>query len=48
MTYEPFTESEASEDSLTLEGLEVRREFDKVAATLVKAFHVDVIALGGT
>ena len=32
---------------LTLEGLEVRREFDKVAATLVKAFHVDVIALGG-
>jgi len=31
----------------TPEGLEVRREFDKVAATLVKAFDVDVIALGG-
>jgi phosphoribosylglycinamide formyltransferase 1 len=31
----------------TLEGLEVRGEFDKVAATLVKAFNVDVIALGG-
>lgn len=31
----------------TPEGLEVRREFDKVAATLVKAFDVDLIALGG-
>ena len=31
----------------TPEGLEVRREFDKVAATLIKAFQVDVIALGG-
>jgi len=31
----------------TPEGLEVRREFDKVAATLIKAFDVDVIALGG-
>jgi len=31
----------------TPEGLEVRREFDKSAATLVRAFEVDVIALGG-
>jgi len=31
----------------TPEGLEARREFDRVAATLVKAFEVDVIALGG-
>jgi len=31
----------------TPEGLEARREYDKVAATLVKAFKVDVIALGG-
>lgn len=31
----------------TPEGLEVRREFDKVAARLIKAFQVDVIALGG-
>jgi folate-dependent phosphoribosylglycinamide formyltransferase PurN len=31
----------------TPEGLEVRREFDKTAANLVKAFDVDVIALGG-
>lgn len=31
----------------TPEGLEARREFDRVAATLVKAFKVDVIALGG-
>lgn len=31
----------------TPEGFEVRREYDKVAATLVRAFHVDVIALGG-
>jgi folate-dependent phosphoribosylglycinamide formyltransferase PurN len=31
----------------TPEGFEARKEFDKVAATLVKAFRVDVIALGG-
>jgi folate-dependent phosphoribosylglycinamide formyltransferase PurN len=31
----------------TPEGLEIRRDFDKVAATLIKAFDVDVIALGG-
>jgi folate-dependent phosphoribosylglycinamide formyltransferase PurN len=31
----------------TPEGLETRREFDQVAASLVKAFEVDVIALGG-
>ncbi len=31
----------------TPEGLEVRREFDKAAATVVKAFEADVIALGG-
>ncbi len=31
----------------TPEGLEARREFDRVASTLVKAFEVDVIALGG-
>jgi folate-dependent phosphoribosylglycinamide formyltransferase PurN len=31
----------------TPEGYEARKEFDKVAASLVKAFRVDVIALGG-
>jgi len=31
----------------TPEGLEARREFDRVATTLVKTFEVDVIALGG-
>jgi folate-dependent phosphoribosylglycinamide formyltransferase PurN len=31
----------------TPEGFEARKEFDKVAATLVKAFEVDVVALGG-
>ena len=31
----------------TPEGLEARHEFDRVAATLVKAFDADVIALGG-
>jgi len=31
----------------TPEGLEARREFDRVAATLVEALSVDVIALGG-
>ncbi len=31
----------------TPEGIEARREFDRVAGTLVKAFEVDVIALGG-
>jgi folate-dependent phosphoribosylglycinamide formyltransferase PurN len=31
----------------TPEGLETRREFDKVASKLIKAFEVDVIALGG-
>jgi folate-dependent phosphoribosylglycinamide formyltransferase PurN len=31
----------------TPEGLEARREFDRVAASLVKAFEVDLIALGG-
>lgn len=31
----------------TPEGFQARREFDKVAATLVKAFGVDVVALGG-
>ena len=31
----------------TQEGFEARREFDRVAASLVKAFEVDVIALGG-
>lgn len=29
------------------EGLSARREFDRVAATLVSAFEIDVIALGG-
>ena len=29
------------------EGLAARRTYDRVAETLVKAFHVDVIALGG-
>lgn len=32
---------------LTKEGLAARREYDKVAATLVRAFKVDLIALGG-
>jgi folate-dependent phosphoribosylglycinamide formyltransferase PurN len=31
----------------TPEGFEARREFDRVASTLVKTFEVDVIALGG-
>jgi folate-dependent phosphoribosylglycinamide formyltransferase PurN len=31
----------------TPEGFEARKEFDKVAATLVNAFEVDVVALGG-
>ena len=31
----------------TPEGFEARKDFDKVAATLVKAFEVDVVALGG-
>ena len=31
----------------TPEGFETRREFDKVAGKLIKAFEVDVIALGG-
>jgi len=31
----------------TPEGFEARREFDQVAAALVKTFEVDVIALGG-
>jgi len=31
----------------TPEGFEARKEFDQVAATLVKAFEVDVVALGG-
>ena len=31
----------------TPEGFEARREFDRMAGTLVKAFEVDVIALGG-
>jgi folate-dependent phosphoribosylglycinamide formyltransferase PurN len=31
----------------TQEGLEARRDFDRVAASLFKAFDVDVIALGG-
>ncbi len=32
---------------LTKEGLAARREYDQVAAKLVKAFKVDLIALGG-
>jgi folate-dependent phosphoribosylglycinamide formyltransferase PurN len=32
---------------LTPEGLAARREFDQVAARLVRAFEIDVIALGG-
>ncbi|RLB14578.1 MAG: formyl transferase [Deltaproteobacteria bacterium] len=32
---------------LTPEGLEARRSYDQVAATLVAAFDIDVIALGG-
>lgn len=31
----------------TQEGFEARKEFDKAAATLVKAFDVDLVALGG-
>jgi folate-dependent phosphoribosylglycinamide formyltransferase PurN len=31
----------------TQEGFEARREFDRVATSLIKAFEVDVIALGG-
>ena len=31
----------------TPEGFEARKEFDKVAATLVNGFEVDVVALGG-
>ncbi len=33
--------------ALTPEGLAARREFDSVPATLVKAFDIDIIALGG-
>ena len=33
--------------ALTPEGLEARREYDRVAESLVKAFDIDVIALGG-
>jgi folate-dependent phosphoribosylglycinamide formyltransferase PurN len=32
---------------LTPEGLEARKAYDRVAATLVRAFGIDVIALGG-
>jgi folate-dependent phosphoribosylglycinamide formyltransferase PurN len=32
---------------LSEEGLRARKEFDEVAGTLVKAFDIDVIALGG-
>jgi len=32
---------------LTGEGLDARREYDRVAGRLVKAFEIDVIALGG-
>ena len=32
---------------LTSEGMEVRREFDSVAARLVKAFEIDIICLAG-
>ncbi len=32
---------------LTPEGMEARKEFDRVAAKLVQAFEVDVVALGG-
>jgi folate-dependent phosphoribosylglycinamide formyltransferase PurN len=31
----------------TREGLSARKEYDRVAATMVKAFDIDVIALGG-
>jgi len=31
----------------TTEGLLARREYDRVPARLVKAFHIDIIALGG-
>ncbi len=33
--------------TLTPRGMELRREYDRVPAALVKAFNVDVIALGG-
>jgi folate-dependent phosphoribosylglycinamide formyltransferase PurN len=33
--------------ALTLEGLAARKEFDKTAAILNKAFDIDIIALGG-
>jgi len=32
---------------LNAEGLAARRDYDRLAATLVKAFNIDVIALGG-
>ncbi|MCF8127086.1 MAG: formyl transferase, partial [Deltaproteobacteria bacterium] len=32
---------------LSAEGLAARRDYDRLAATLVEAFHIDVIALGG-
>jgi len=32
---------------LNAEGLAARREYDRLAETLVEAFHIDVIALGG-
>ena len=31
----------------TPEGLQLRKEFDRVAASLIKAFDVDIVALGG-
>ena len=37
----------AKRSVLTPEGLAVRKDYDRVAATLVKAFEIDVIALGG-
>jgi folate-dependent phosphoribosylglycinamide formyltransferase PurN len=36
-----------SRSVLTLNGLEARKEYDRVAGKLVEAFHIDVIALGG-
>lgn len=33
--------------ALTPEGIEARKEYDRVAKSLVKAFDIDVIALGG-
>ena len=32
---------------ITTQGLSVRRKFDRVASTLINAFDIDVIALGG-